>query len=411
MSLLRKCLLNKNTLRIITRPKHGGPTQKPTKIMTQTLQYHSTHKNNIFKAFVLVCSSYLTYKVVKGRFSLVPQVNAASKSDTNNLAGRRQQFNFIAEVVEKSAPAVVYIEIKDTRRTDFFTGKPTTLSNGSGFIIEAEGLIVTNAHVVTNRPNARVEVKLMDGRTFIGVVENVDFRSDLALVRIAASNLPIMKLGSSADLMPGEFVVAIGSPLALSNTVTTGVISSTQRGADELGLRDRDMVYIQTDAAITFGNSGGPLVNLDGEAIGVNSMKIVPGISFAIPIDYVKAFLKDSKAKGPNKQSGSTKRLYMGITMFTLTPQLAHEFAQKHGNVMPHNFSGGVLVWKVVPESPAYIGGLQPGDIVTAIDGKQIRSAQDVYDILKNGTAKVLRMSVQRKSEQFEIKVHPEALG
>lgn len=237
--------------------------------------------------YTLGLAAGLLFYTFLRREDVFPEVYAAtpfSVSSQKNLQGRRKQYGFIADVVETCGPAVVYIEIKDTRRLDFFTGRPSTVSNGSGFIVKENGLILTNAHVVTGRPNAKVEVRLQDGSVYNGIVEAVDMQSDLATVRISAKNLPTIKLGNSSDLRPGEIVVAIGSPLALSNTVTSGVVSSAQRGADELGLKGKDMVYIQTDAAITFGNSGGPLVNLDGEAIGINSMKVTAGISFAIPI-------------------------------------------------------------------------------------------------------------------------------
>ncbi|RZC40570.1 serine protease HTRA2, mitochondrial-like, partial [Asbolus verrucosus] len=336
---------------------------------------------------------------------LIPSVSAASDF-TSNLSGRRKQFNFVADVVETSAPAVVYIEIKDTRRVDFFTGRPTTISNGSGFIIKEDGLILTNAHVVANKPHSKVEVRLHNGVTYSGHVEDVDVQSDLATVRISANKLPTIKLGNSSELKPGEFVVAIGSPLALSNSVTFGVISSTSRGSDELGLRGKDMVYLQTDAAITFGNSGGPLVNLDGEAIGVNSMKVTAGISFAIPSDYVKQFLKSSDSM---QKTGKTKlaRRYMGITMLTLTPQILHELQQKNQYVPP-DIKSGVLVWKVIIGSPAHSGGLQPGDIVTHIDGKQIVGANDVYAVLAESTTRTITMSVNRYGRKMELHVTPE---
>lgn len=276
-----KRLVNK---RIISSSTHIFPKEKTLRAsyeiknkVTQIKEETTRWKG--LKYTLGLAAGLLFYSFMK-KENVVPEVYAAQKS----LQGRRKQYSFIADVVETSSPAVVYIEIKDTRKVDFFTGRPSTISNGSGFIIKEDGLILTNAHVVTGRPHAKVEVRLQDGTIHSGVVEDVDVQSDLATVRISARNLPILKLGNSSDLKPGEIVVAIGSPLALSNSVTSGVVSSAHRAADELGIKGKDMVYIQTDAAITFGNSGGPLVNLDGEAIGINSMKVTAGISFAIPI-------------------------------------------------------------------------------------------------------------------------------
>lgn len=277
---------------------------------------------------------------------------------TANLAKKRnrQQFNFIADVVEVSAPAVVYIEIKDLRRQDYVTRQPMTASNGSGFIVESDGLILTNAHVVINKPHTVVSIRLQDGRTFQGVVEDIDPASDLATVRVECRGLPTLKLGSSATARAGEWVVALGSPLALSNTVTAGVISTTQRPSEELGLRGKGIKYIQTDAAITFGNSGGPLVNLDGEAIGINSMKVTAGISFAIPIDHAKEFLQrgiDRRKRGSKAGEPLPLRRYMGITMLSLTPDILLELRQR-SHTVPDEVKHGVLVWKVILGSPAH---------------------------------------------------------
>lgn len=229
----------------------------------------------------------------KGEFPLkyfIPSIAAAIPTIRES---NRSKFNFLADIVDMAAPSVVYIEIKDKRHVDYYSREPITVSNGSGFIVDSGGLILTNAHVVINKAHTILVVKLHDGRQFEGRVESVDPQSDLATVRIKCKNLPTLKLGRSSELRTGEWVVAMGSPLALSNSVTAGVISS-MRPSKELGLRDKNIDYIQTDAAITFGNSGGPLINLDGEAIGINSMKVTTGISFAIPIDYVSKFLDES---------------------------------------------------------------------------------------------------------------------
>ncbi|KAK9302421.1 hypothetical protein QLX08_005570 [Tetragonisca angustula] len=319
-------------------------------------------------------------------------------NDNNN--NNRDRYNFIADVVEKSAPAVVYIEIQNKR------GRPFNISNGSGFIVESDGLILTNAHVVSAKPNTTVKVRLYDGSTYNGVVEDFDVHSDLATVRINKTNLPVMKLGSSSNLRPGEFVVAIGSPLALSNTITSGVISSVNRQSQELGLLNKQMAYIQTDAAITFGNSGGPLVNLDAEAIGINAMKVTSGISFAIPIDYAKDFLKkaEMRRKGRDSQFG-TKTQYIGVTMLTLTPDLFFELQKKLKGV-PYNIRRGVLIYKVNEGSPAHLGGLQAGDIVTHVNDEEVESSASIYKAVES--SRILRMTVIRGLEVLHLRIEPE---
>ncbi|KAL0129715.1 hypothetical protein PUN28_001760 [Cardiocondyla obscurior] len=336
---------------------------------------------------------------------LVVHAISLPPSDSNK---NREKYNFIADVVEISAPAVVYIEIKDSNSIDYFTGKPITTSNGSGFIINEDGLILTNAHVVINKPNTMVKVRLYDGSTYTGIIEDYDLQGDLATVRINKTNLPVMKLGSSANIRPGEFVVAIGSPLALSNTITSGVVSSVNRQSQELGLNNRHIGYIQTDAAITFGNSGGPLVNLNGEAIGINSMKVTPGISFAIPIDYAKEFLKKAEIRRKNKGVSLRdipRRRYMGITMQTLTPETLNEI-QQYNEYM--NVRHGVLVWRVIPGSPAYSAGLQSGDIVTHANGEQVLDSNNIYKILEQpGT---IKLQILRRGRVSYIQVDPEEI-
>lgn len=330
--------------------------------------------------------------------SLVPVLQAATLIDKKEPPPSKR-FNFVADAVEKTAPAVVYIEILGRHP---FTQQQITVSNGSGFIVARDGLILTNAHVVAD--GRLVTVKLHNGKEYTGKVEHIDRRSDLATVRIPAGDLPTLALTRTADLRPGEWVVAMGSPLALNNTITAGVISSLHRSSRELGIHN-EMDYIQTDAAINFGNSGGPLINLDGNVIGINTMKVTAGISFAIPADYALDFLEaaSKRMKEEPKSSQVPERWYLGITMLTLTPSLIQELQQR--DPMFPSVASGVLIWRVVLGSPANLAGLQPGDIITKIGGKDVKSSQDIYRVLE--TWKKVDIEVLHRGSKKVVTVQP----
>uniref|UniRef100_A0A8C4QGS9 Serine protease HTRA2, mitochondrial n=1 Tax=Eptatretus burgeri TaxID=7764 RepID=A0A8C4QGS9_EPTBU len=277
---------------------------------------------------------------------LLPSANCAVFAPPMDPDSPRYRFNFLADVVEKAAPAVVFIEILGRHP---LTQQQITVSTGSGFIVSSDGLIVTNAHVVAGRRAVRVH--LAEGRKCTAYLVAVDQATDIATLRINAKPpLPVLRLGDSAAVRPGEFVVAMGSPFTLTNTVTSGVVSSSHRPSHQLGISSKDLDYIQTDAAIHVGNSGGPLINLDGEVIGVNSMKVTAGISFAIPSNRVKQFLEDTKDM--KKEPVPSVRRYIGVTMLTLTPSLIQELRMRDTNFP--EVSQGILIYRVTQHSPAH---------------------------------------------------------
>ncbi|XP_058470777.1 serine protease HTRA2, mitochondrial-like [Solea solea] len=313
----------------------------------------------------------------------------------------RYKYNFIADVVEKSTPAVVYIEILGRHP---FSGREVPVSNGSGFIISSDGLIVTNAHVVANKRGVRV--KLNNGATYSASVLDVDPVADIATIKITANNpLPTLALGKSSDIRQGEFVVAMGSPFALRNTITSGIISSVQRGSKELGLSNSNMDYIQTDAAIDFGNSGGPLINLDGEVIGINTMKVTAGISFAIPSDRLRTFLdKASKKKSAWFGRSETKQRYIGVMMLTLTPSIIGQLKLRDPSFP--DVTHGILIHRVIMGSPANRAGMLPGDVVVEINGVEVNTSEEIYQAV-NSSEKIT-MVVQRGKESIRLQMTPE---
>uniref|UniRef100_A0ABM5GHK0 Serine protease HTRA3 n=1 Tax=Pogona vitticeps TaxID=103695 RepID=A0ABM5GHK0_9SAUR len=315
----------------------------------------------------------------------------------------RYKFNFIADVVEKIAPAVVHIEL--FLRHPLF-GRSVPLSSGSGFIMSDSGLIVTNAHVVSSSSTMtgrqQLKVQLQDGDTYEATIKDIDKKSDIATIKInPQKKLPALSIGQSGDLRPGEFVVAIGSPFALQNTVTTGIVSTTQRDGKELGLKDSDMDYIQTDAIINYGNSGGPLVNLDGEVIGINTLKVTAGISFAIPSDRIARFLSENY----DKQSKDGKK-FIGIRMMTITPVLVEEL--KLNNPDFPDVSSGIYVHEVIPNSPSQRGGIQDGDIIVKVNGRPLKTSADLQEAVINESP--LLLEVRRGNDDLLFNIEPEVL-
>nr|XP_002665901.2 serine protease HTRA2, mitochondrial-like [Danio rerio] len=286
-----------------------------------------------------------------------------------------------------------------------FSGREVPISNGSGFIISSDDLIVTNGHVVANKRG--VCVKLTNGETYNTTVQDVDQAADIATIKINVKNpLPTLRLGKSSDVRQGEFVVAMGSLFSLKNTITSGIVSFAQRGSKELGLSNSNMDYIQTDATIDFGNSGGPLINLDGEVIGINTMKVTAGISFAIPSDRVRLFFDRSadKQKSWFGESG-WKRRYIGVMMLTLTPSIIEELRMRDPSFP--DVSHGVLIHRVIVGSPANRAGMKPGDVIIEINGVKVNTSEEIYNAVR--TSESLNVVVRRGADLLMLHMTPES--
>jgi serine peptidase DegS len=315
-----------------------------------------------------------------------------------------ERFSYAA-AVQRAAPAVVniYTARLVTERID-----PSPLgelfgnvlpqyrqrierSLGSGVIVDNSGHIVTNYHVIANA--GAIRVQLADGRIATPQVVGVDPDTDLAVLKIDLSNLPVITFGRSDQLRVGDVVLAIGDPLGLSQTVTHGIVSATARG--QLGITTFED-FIQTDAPINFGNSGGALVDSDGALIGINTAIVakslgVEGIGFAIPVDMVRGVLHDIV------EDGRVVRGWIGIVPEDISDTEAQQLGLARG---------GVVVANLYERSPAYEAGLKPGDLLFAIDGKPVTSAEEANaQIATRKPGSTLTLGDQRGSSQFDVKV------
>ncbi|XP_076770036.1 serine protease HTRA4 isoform X2 [Arvicanthis niloticus] len=328
----------------------------------------------------------------RGALPAVPVQKGACGDAGTTRAGRlRRKYNFIAAVVEKVAPSVVHLQL--FRRSPL-TNQEIPSSSGSGFIVSEDGLIVTNAHVLTNQQ--KIQVELQSGAQYEATVKDIDHKLDLALIKIEPNTeLPVLLLGRSSDLRAGEFVVALGSPFSLQNTVTAGIVSTTQRGGRELGLKDSDIDYIQTDAIIN-----------DGDVIGINTLKVTAGISFAIPSDRIRQFLADYHER-QLKGKAPLQKKYLGLRMLPLTLNLLQEMKRQDPDFP--DVSSGVFVYEVIQGSAAASSGLRDHDVIVSINGQPVTTTTDVIEAVKDND--FLSIIVLRGSQTLFLTVTPEIIN
>ncbi|MBW4524967.1 MAG: trypsin-like peptidase domain-containing protein [Phormidium tanganyikae FI6-MK23] len=366
----------------------------------------------------LVANHYLANRVQGQPF----QVQFAPPSTVSVSPDAKNNENFISSAVDRAGPAVV--RINATRRVSgnvpeafrnpvfkrFFGDQlpapedRVERGTGSGFLLSSDGRLLTNAHVVEGTDT--VEVTLKDGRTFEGRVVGTDSVTDVAAVKIDAGQLPTVTLGKSTSLIPGQWAIAIGNPLGLNNTVTAGIISATGRSSSQVGVSDKRVSFIQTDAAINPGNSGGPLLNDRGEVIGINTAirADAQGLGFAIPIETAQRVAEQLFTKG------NVDHPYLGIQMIDLTTAIREELNKESGGKAQITDDQGVFVARIAENSPAAQGGLRPGDIIKKINGNPVQTASDVQSQVEGsqiGTP--LQIEVKRGNGTQTVQVRPGA--
>jgi Do/DeqQ family serine protease len=353
--------------------------------------------------------------------SAVAEPNSATNSATeaNNQVTTQSSVvaasNPIAEIVQQ----VVRIDSSRTVKNpqaqifndpffrDFFGSQGPQMPDtqvqrglGSGFIINNNGTILTNAHVVAGAE--KVTVTLKDGRTLEGRVMGRDSVTDVAVIKVDAQNLPAVKIGDSQTLQPGETAIAIGNPLGLDNTVTEGIISATGRSSGQVGIPAGRVNFIQTDAAINPGNSGGPLLNQRGEVIGINTAIIqgAQGLGFAIPIDTAQRISDQLIA------TGKVEHPFLGIQMATLTPEVKQEINSNPNSGLTVNDDQGVLVIRVVSDSPADRAGLRAGDVIGQINGQAVKDAETLQQVVEDSQVGTnLQLDLKRNGQEMNLAV------
>ena len=326
------------------------------------------------------------------------EAEAPVKDVPSDIISTQKAFSLVAQ---KVTPSVVNISTVGRKRMvqpffemsplfeDFF-GEPQyqrEKSLGSGFIISKDGYIVTNDHVV--REAESIQVKLSNDKVFTARVVGGDQKSDIAVIKINATDLPVAVLGDSEKLEVGQWAIAIGNPFGLDRTMTVGIISAT--GRSNMGIETLEN-FIQTDASINPGNSGGPLLNVYGEVIGINTAIVAAGqgIGFAIPVDMAKPIFSQLI------KNGSVSRGWMGVTIQPVTEELAQSFRLPQAK--------GALINNIMAGSPAEKAGIQQGDIITAFNGTEIKDPSHLQRLVaETAMGKPVKVTVFRNGRSLDL--------
>jgi serine protease Do len=361
--------------------------------------------------FVLLVALSLSITDTEGVFTAKNGSAATDSPIAQSQAADIYAQNPVARIAKECSPAVVNIDTETmvTRSPHPFANDPffkeffgeeldrwnrtvPMRGKGSGFIVNKKGYILTNNHVVEGAD--KITVTMLDGRHFDAKLVGRDPTFDLAVIQISAENLPTLPLGDSDAAEIGEWVVAIGNPLGFENTVTAGVISGKNRTLQASNINFQG--FMQTDASINPGNSGGPLINLRGEVVAINTA-IVPyaqGIGFAVPINMAKQVMNDLI------EHGEVKRGWLGVMLQTMTPGFADTYK------IPGN--EGAIVADIVPDSPAATAGFKRGDVIFSVDGKPVKSSQDVVLSIRNklaGQDAVIEFYRDGKKDKLTVKL------
>jgi len=360
-----------------------------------------------------------TCLVLPAFLALNPAKAICAEAQSANLDVARQLNAAFVEVAERLIPSVVVINVVQAaasteedddeghfdsmppgfwkRFHEQFKHPEQTLGQGSGVIIRTNGYILTNRHVVEDAES--IEVRLQDGHTFKGVVRGVDPQSDVAVVKIDANNLTAARLADSSKTRVGEFAIAIGAPFSLDFSVTFGHVSAKGRSnvIDGYEGATMDQDFIQTDALINPGNSGGPLVNLEGEVIGINTLirGMHTGIGFAIPSSLAQEVADQLIAEG------KFSRPWLGISIQALRDDSDLRYIIK-------GIQDGVVVSRILANSPAAKSDLKPSDVITAVDGTAVSTPQQLRTSIRNKKiGEPITLDVFRNEKPLQVKVSP----